>query len=368
MKTFTQFIVEQTELTVSEFPLLSALPRGHERIIKILAVLNPALKAGSIANVFFQDAKSQLSQLNDAMRNKIGSDYTHSGKWDSLPEKLRDIELTFGDPHHIPGKVKKLEKFKDEHPMKTDYLAYAKEMVVLVDAFASLKDKIVKRQPKSEEEKALQAPTYIPPSASHGAMGVVLKVLTQITNETKVKFSADLEAVYVRQVEGYMDQPPTRKDLVSGKHRNMFADMIMNRVGKDYDSFESHYKSLEPNWTETVKKMADREADDVQQGFLAKNVRKLAKIIEDKGNMKGEPKVLRAYVMPGGFGGEIQVYFEDGAKFTVRNKAVHKISERGKQFLQFPTTFHDVMLANDKPMSTPSEERMIEVFAKTKGN
>jgi len=365
MQTFQQFLAESAGMGIHQFPLLSALPRGTERLGKIVAILNPAITAGTIQNVQYEAAKYEISGLHEAMQHKLGNDHTFGGRFRSLPEPLQNIELTLGDPHHIPGKLKKLEKMKVDHPFKSDYQAYAAEMMILVSAMAALKEKITKRQPKPEEERNKQ---YIPASASHGAMGVVTKVLKRITDETKHEYAKQVEDYYVMLVEERFANPPTR--ATKGKQRTglqVFTDsMLMSRVGEEWDSFEGHYKRLASNWKSVVKAMADRDADDVQLGFLAKNVRKLSKIIEDKGNLKGEPEVIKIGVMTNGFYGEIRVHFEDGAVFTVRNKAVEKVSENGKPFTQFPTTFHDVKLPGGKAMSNPSEERMIEVFAKTK--
>jgi hypothetical protein len=380
MKTFIQYVAESADtpvvLHINQFPLLSTLAASSDtrggrynapkHLARFLEIINPALKAGTITNPVYQDAKSHLSTINDAIKEVVGEAHYHGGKVYSLPEKIRDLDLTYGDPHHVAGKVKKLQKIDTQHPVKDQYLQFANEFTVLFDALASMKDKVVKRQPKADDETT--KPTYIPPSASFGAMGAVLKVLTKITDETKVKFAADLEQQYISQVQQRFDNPPTRADLLSGKRRDAFTlfvdSMLMTRVGEDYDNFTGAYRKLKSNWKSTLKQMADREADGVQQLYLAKNVRKLAKIVELKGNLKGEPEVLKAYVMASGFGGEVRVSFEDGAQFTVRNKSVWKVNEHGTQFIQFPTTFHDVTLEGGKRMAgQPSEKEMIEKFA-----
>lgn len=104
-------------------------------------------------------------------------------------------------------------------------------------------------------------------------------------------------------------------------------------------------------------------ATALRESFVHKNAYKLSLIIRSKGNLK-DARVIR---INGGndFGGEMIFTFEDNAKFTVRNKTVFKISALGRPFEQFPTTFHDVILPSGKPMGTPSEKRMTEIFART---
>jgi hypothetical protein len=133
----------------------------------------------------------------------------------------------------------------------------------------------------------------------------------------------------------------------------------------EFDRIHSNVvKGLKTGYKQSLRAMGKRDATEMQASFLAKNTRKLAKIIELKNNLQGEPKILHARAGRGVFEGEIQFTFTDGSKFNVRNKIVVKTSVHGRQFLQFPTTFHDAKLANGKfTPGQPSEKEMIEVFA-----
>jgi hypothetical protein len=134
-------------MDIEQFPLLKALETKRNGLAKLLAILNPALEAGTIPNPVYQDAKYELAQIVDAFENKISTDHIQAGKWEAMPRELRALELTtIGSPLHVPGKVKKHAKLKFEHPVKTAFLAYSKEIVVLLDAMASLA--VVKRQVK----------------------------------------------------------------------------------------------------------------------------------------------------------------------------------------------------------------------------
>jgi hypothetical protein len=58
----------------------------------------------------------------------------------------------------------------------------------------------------------------------------------------------------------------------------------------------------------------------------------------------------------------MKVSFADGSEFTVRNKVITNTSSAGKWFYQYPTTFHDVKLADGSKLEAPSEEKMVKVF------
>jgi hypothetical protein len=118
--------------------------------------------------------------------------------------------------------------------------------------------------------------------------------------------------------------------------------------------------------------MAVRQAEEMQQAFIDKNVRKLASIVETKANIEGDPTVLNVHCRSGIIEGNIKFSFQDGSHFTVRNKIVSKGYETaggGYGIMhQFPTTFHDAKLPNGNFMKgQPSEEQMNKIFAVTKG-
>lgn len=123
---------------------------------------------------------------------------------------------------------------------------------------------------------------------------------------------------------------------------------------------------LLPNWKEYIHSVSLKEADEIQEVFIAKNSNKLGKIVELKGNLSGEGKILHFFFKRGVFEGEILFNFDDGSSFSVRNKMVFKYSKGGRPFVQFPTTFHDVYLPGKQPMKMPSEKRMIQVFGVAK--
>ncbi len=119
--------------------------------------------------------------------------------------------------------------------------------------------------------------------------------------------------------------------------------------------------SFAQGYTNTYRAAAQRHAKQIRDAFVSKNTDRISRIVQRKGNLKGA-KVLS---MNSGadYGGEIRFDFFDGSSFVVRNKTVEKLSQLGKWFYQYPTTFHRVILPDGTSMKKPSEKRMNEVFA-----
>jgi hypothetical protein len=94
----------------------------------------------------------------------------------------------------------------------------------------------------------------------------------------------------------------------------------------------------------------------VLQGYVLKLQRKLDEVWKSKELTKAE--------LSGGLNYQwLKFEFADGSRFLVHNDVVHKFSSRGRPFAQFPTTFHDVVLADGTRMKNPSEAKMKKEFA-----
>jgi len=56
--------------------------------------------------------------------------------------------------------------------------------------------------------------------------------------------------------------------------------------------------------------------------------------------------------------------FSDGTSFTVKNAVVVKVNQFGTWFVQYPTTFHNVVFRNGKKKAKLSEKQMNEDWAR----
>jgi hypothetical protein len=216
---------------------------------------------------------------------------------------------------------------------------------------------VVKRGAKTHNEKA----DYAQSQVSQDAAIKVQNVLTHLTDSLKVEYAAQLAEQFIALVKGYVAADPSirrkmrRADPTLGRLIGLKGVMDLKTIGTD--------DTLLSGFEKPLRLEAERLADEMQRAFLSKNVAKLAKIVELKGNLAGEPIILGRRSGAGVFEGDIRFHFEDGSAFTVRNQVVCKRNRYGTRFNQFPTTFHNVELPGGNSLSRPSERRMIEMFA-----
>lgn len=102
-------------------------------------------------------------------------------------------------------------------------------------------------------------------------------------------------------------------------------------------------------------------ADYLGEKFLTKNIDKIGSIVHRKGGLTGGKS--SGHFEGFGFSGEILLEFADSTSFIVRNKAIMKYSLRGKQFEQYPTTFHNVVFPDGSMKKMVPQKDMNERWA-----
>ena len=240
MKNFAQFLSDSARIrfTGQDFPIIAANPKVAQYLTKLLPPLNHALRAGYIANPAYKSLTHNLSRMhNELMTSEIGERFTHGGKVWSLPEPFRSFDFTIGNPGHVAGKLKRLDKIKIEHPIKDRYQEVAGEFLVLVDLVASLKDRVHKRQPKPDQEPLY---SYVPPMASAGAVNVIAEVLTSMNDRLKMEFADNLFKQDVAAVENRIAHPISRHERIRGRVPDLLSS-LMAKVGENWDSFNRSY-------------------------------------------------------------------------------------------------------------------------------
>jgi hypothetical protein len=143
--------------------------------------------------------------------------------------------------------------------------------------------------------------------------------------------------------------------------RNPFVRGIMNKALEPAKHREP--EKLKEDWKDAIKAEAKKMTDDVLDHFINKQTAKLAEILVKKDSLKTiEMKDARAG--SGVVEGLLRLTFDDDSAFDVNNKLVWSISKLGKQFYRFPTTFHNVIMADGRQLSgKASENRMKDEFA-----
>lgn len=361
-----------TQLTIADFPILSKLspankPIGNEPTLSlIIRIINTAMINGQIPNPEFESLKFHLGRMVDNIRffgkEKSQADLNLEAIL-SWAYRL-DLNLEFYSPMHAAGKIKIIDKWMKRNSNTPDaimFREFVSEIARLSEAVVALKAVAVKRQPKAADDPTK---AYIAPMAKKEAGRKVIAVLTALTNEIKAEFVAAVKRELVNDVtrafELREDHKAYREFCIYNPHINTLS----------WKCFEKNKQGMPVAWKETWEAELDKEAFDagefMQQQFLFKNAKKLAKIVELKDNMTECQQIGKPFVQAGGIRGEMFLMFADGASFNVHNTVKWNRSVHGKMFNQFPTTFHNVTMPGGVPMSNPSEKRMIEVFTSGK--
>lgn len=386
MSTFKEFLAENAHQDFDLIAKLHTLDDLLEPYAKRIAsrigyikAFEDTVKAGeTLYNVVHSEAK-------DAAKDIFGrayEDITSKGSRAWTYYKGEDYELLqaadIDVPHHIDaGNAKKAdrtltaaEKLVKDAGTKADF-AKLKRLVeayiYFIEAFKATQSKVVKGRKPAEPD----------PNAFHSRMGTAHSVATVRTHLLKSitppldSFEAQMRTYY----EGLLAQVDAAcKDQNEVRPFNSSALSFVFQAAYDYQSKGWDDKRV---YTELKRKpTADgypaREAATarkiIEEAFLYKNALKLSSLLDAKGNLTaidvlpGVP--VRLHNGAGTLTSEMKVSFADGSCFNVRNKVIINTSSAGRQFYQYPTTFHDVKLADGSRLEAPSEEKMIKVFGK----
>jgi hypothetical protein len=329
----------------------------------------------SIPNPVFQDAKDTVNRAFERAWDVLAGQHVH-GRMRDLPTEVQEFWWQFNTPslHTVPGYLKRAQKANLAHPACVDMIALLTEMAPLAALFAALKSKVSKRQPKPVEERK---DGYHPPAASTETERQVIALLEQITEADYEHLKGTILARYTGWVKEYValatiasdhDESLSPRDYYVRDRRypsyhqhNVVEPLINSDGGRIIGKRRVYTYTAMADWQDRLLAKATREADDIRNAFVHKNFRKIASIIEAKGNYAtGTVQSHNIYMH--GLTGTLVFSFHDGSRFTVVNQVVYVVNQYGTAFNRFPLTFHDVVMADGKPMGRPSEERMNTIF------
>jgi len=117
--------------------------------------------------------------------------------------------------------------------------------------------------------------------------------------------------------------------------------------------------SIIPNAEEKAAKLANKKSYIIIASWQGKMYNKLGGFMSELNK-----KFTTDVVGRGPRENDIYFKFENGAKFTLRNKIVDKISHLGTYFYTYPTTFHSAFLANGDKIANPNEFTVKDAFNK----
>jgi hypothetical protein len=106
-----------------------------------------------------------------------------------------------------------------------------------------------------------------------------------------------------------------------------------------------------------IEKEAEYQTRMMFEAFVSKNLAKLSGLMGEGSELLTVFGKLNA-----GLTGYMNFELVDGRAFDMSFSVVTKVSSKGHWFQQFPTRFHNVILADGSKMKTPSEAKMKKEF------
>ena len=191
------------------------------------------------------------------------------------------------------------------------------------------------------------------------ALPKIEAIFTEITNARYDEIVSWLLERYLNEVKYVLRKQ--QEGTLKYRDVSTTAHKLMTQVYGPGPGYTLVWQA-KPDFEQIAKSMAKESADAAREAFVEKNTYRISEIARVKGE---SPTAQLLYIEPGAtFNSEIRFSFPDGSQFDLRNKTVWKTSALGLHFAQFPTTFHNVSLPGGKKMASPSEGRMLDVFAK----
>lgn len=202
------------------------------------------------------------------------------------------------------------------------------------------------------------------------------QVLTGLLRDIGETFRPQLEADFTANVncsighlrshDGWYRLPrrpermETRSDYLAYQHRLERATRLFDKYmqSERLDGRELVYKPVD-DFNDRVQRNAVEYATSVIDAFLNKQVGKYNAIIHAKG-LSAEFSVNGTVML-----NAIRISFPDGSSLRIQNSIVHNWSGQGTPYVQFPTTFHDVVLADGSRLKAPSEKKVKAAFTRT---
>lgn len=349
-------------IAIDQFQLLTSglSNTRRERLGHAFQALADGLATGAIANPVFQSAKETINRaIYDGWSREIADKYFSCRKWESLPASVVEAYWTINmdGVHSIVATSKKIDRLAADHSLEAidAMLGFVRELGPLLQAFAQLKEMVVKRRIKSDEERAAEK-RFEPPPSSTEATARVRALLEEIVAAQYARLLDALRSGYSDQLARFLN----KVDKASSQYEPVSypVSYCVERVG----NFNSRRFAKKPNADSIIADLAKRDAEGIRDAFIYKNLKKLCSIVEAKGNLRTVEVVAHSVNLMG-LEGVIAFSFADGARFVAKNSTVLSRSVHDKPFMRHPLTFHDVFLAPDEKMERPSEERMHTLFA-----
>lgn len=350
-------------LHADHFPLtLRALDNSAYRkqtFLVALATLNEAVASGAIANVRMTECKASIRRaLEEAWNRHVQGPLFESQQRGPVLDLCFDIQAD--SLHLLASNQRKIEASRLAGPMVESMRAVLAEFAPVAKCVEHLKDKVVKRQVKTEAEKEAEE-RFVPTPATPTATRMAYDALMDITARNHDEMVAWTHKSFRIHVNRFMGGSPDERHawICDPEYRVP----VMAAVS-EHNAHRGQYV-LRSNWDAALRVLAAEHVARLRDSFVCKVLRKLAPIVEAKGGLQRLVEVADS-VRIGSLSGTLRAEFADGSSFLADNTIVYSYSSRGTPFARFPLTFHRVVMPDGSMMKSPCEERMHTVFAATK--
>lgn len=358
-------------------------PYSEERLDRLNAALTQwqdAQAEGQILNVRFVESKDTISRALEQAWSAMPRDET----WlRAQTPAAHDAVGSAPSPNlaNLAGRAKRVAK-ATPHPDREALLALIQELDPLLKQYDFLKQHTLKRQVLTPEERAVRdANAFVPPPPSIRAIATVSTLLETAVDrhyvELELGYKHHLRAVIENflKAEQEADKQPKRyaswvyspyeHTKSRGGRGDAFSLNFLSQV-LETDSRSGRYRATAATWQASDRE-AVKQAKEVRDKFVFKNLQKLAPLLEAKGDALFESaRELGDSVRMQQLEGDFAFSFKDGSSFEIHNAIVFVVNQYDTRFYRFPLTFRSVILPGGEPMPAPSEQRMHEVFVAAK--
>jgi hypothetical protein len=320
--------------------------KQKERFEEAIDALAAAAENKEIYNARLNDWKSAIS---------YGIEYSYKKLFDTIKDDLIKNGVDTSDLWSIysVSDINKVAKIYSKMVPKNE--AGSKFMDSISDIPAAMKT--IKTYVKSG--KPIREPKpgeFIKPMANQDAKKLAEKFMTDAADSFKKNLKKDITDSTKSAYNKIKDVTDPKKLPKTGVEMNVASIIFMTRRIAGQTVLE-----LKPDPDKIIQRLIDDTVEDIVGGFISKNVSKLALILQKKNEPKTH-KILNTRINNGMVENTMSFEFEDGSRFTLESSVIFKTSNQGKYFLQYPTRFKDVKLADGTSMKMPSEEKMIKEF------
>jgi hypothetical protein len=346
-------------LATTDLPLTTAISGASIAHPRFLKLLNDSVAAGAVPNVTHTELKQHFNRAIETVwgRHVAAPYFQGQGDQGATPREL--LDFYYGDStalHRIEATLRKVNACGIQHPAVDAMRQVLSEFVPVAQRLAFLKERIVKRPVKSQEEREAEQ-RFIPTPAMPGVVLQMWQEIVKVTERNRQQVVEYITKEYAQRLDFFMSASPTMREKLVRHPENRTAV----QAGTAPRSAPHEDYVLKPDFKAALVALAEKDAAELREAFVAKVVRKLAPIVEAKGNLASVTEVSNT-IQVGRLSGMLAIAFTDGSRFVVDNNLVYSSSVRNREFMRFPLTFHDVVLADGSRVKRPSEERMHEIF------